>query len=628
MLEILKKAIEIRAVELQLLQGYKDRQFGGTVHTCIGQELLPSILSAVLDNSPFIISNHRGHGHFIAHTNKIQGLFCEFLGRSGAQSFGVGGSQHLYANNFLSNGIQGCTSPFAVGIGMVRPTIIYMGDGTLGIGAVYEAFNMSKLVSSKILFVVEDNGISQTTPSARVLSGSIVKRFDSFGIHTVEVDSSNPLEMYNILLDLEDAWRENTVIALVVKSYRLNSHSKGDDTRPLKALERLPDPLKILSSKLGVDYCELLKQSSKNIIDIWNISLGQSKGAPPIKNKSPNNSIPYLKKVGPMRVNEIIRSSIDKALDADGMFIGEDIVTYWNPGDEPYGGAFGVSLGLSENHGKVIGSSISEAGIVGLAAGRSFASKKLSIAEIMFADFSTLIVDQLHNGVDKYKKMFGVDVKIPLVVRLPYGMGRGYGPTHSQSPFELFSGLSEIIVISYNPLIDYHAILEKTASQGFSVIIFEPKTLYGDRHEVWLKLLDNFNIISMPGDLVGNLLLSKGVNPKYIVICHGSAIKASIEAVIEFALDAQVLIVNELYRDMDYLDFLKMNSLPVIIVEEANCKYGSLWSSISKELYAMSASRKVLVSDYVDNIPANTEWEQNLIITKKTVLDLINEAIL
>ena len=48
MLEILKKAIEIRAVELQLLQGYKDRQFGGTVHTCIGQELLPSILSELL----------------------------------------------------------------------------------------------------------------------------------------------------------------------------------------------------------------------------------------------------------------------------------------------------------------------------------------------------------------------------------------------------------------------------------------------------------------------------------------------------------------------------------------------------------------------------------------------------
>lgn len=68
--------------------------------------------------------------------------------------------------------------------------------------------------------------------------------------------------------------------------------------------------------------------------------------------------------------------------------------------------------------------------------------KKLSIAEIMFADFSTLTVDQLYNGVDKYLKMFGTKLNVPLVVRLPYGMGRGYGPTHSQAPFEIFSGLA------------------------------------------------------------------------------------------------------------------------------------------------------------------------------------------
>ena len=150
-------------------------------------------------------------------------------------------------------------------------------------------------------------------------------------------------------------------------------------------------------------------------------------------------------------VNEHIRDAIDQSLCDEALFIGEDIVTKWSDKDPPYGGAFGVSLNLSEKNKNVVGSSISEAGLVGVAAGYSFASQRLAIAEIMFANFSSLIVDQVFNGFDKFRKMFGCDFPIPLAIRLPYGMGRGYGPTHSQTPLELFSSLSETVILSYTP---------------------------------------------------------------------------------------------------------------------------------------------------------------------------------
>lgn len=627
MKNIYKKGLIIRAVEEQLLKGYKDRHFGGTVHTCIGQEILPSILSTTLTNDPFIISNHRGHGHFVAHTGCVEALFCEFLGKKGAQSKGIGGSQHLYAENFLSNGIQGCTSPFSVGIGMIRPTIIYMGDGTMGSGIVYEAINMSKITNSKVLFVVEDNEISQTTPSRMVLSGSIPDRYKAFDIFVIEVDSADPVEMHSQLENLEDLWAKNKVVALVVKSYRLNSHSKGDDTRTDDVLSDLPDPLKILSSYLDSDYESDFLEVMNNISDIWNKCLDY-----PSETFTSNKGFSYVQsleiaKTDSCRVNEKIRRGIEEALKDGALFIGEDIITRWRPNDKPYGGAFGVSFGLSDTYDNVIGTPISEPGIVGVAAGRAFASNKLSIAEIMFADFATLIVDQLHNGVDKYKKMFGHSLRIPLVVRLPYGMGRGYGPTHSQSPFEIFSGLSEVLSISYTPLIDYAALIKNIKLQGASVIVYEPKLFYGDKIKDWTDLIKDFESQIIPGALVGNYLFTKGINPKCLVVTHGSFVKATLEAIKDLNVDIQVLVVNELYSRSNYLDFKLERDLPLVIVEESNCAYGPLSVSISKELMLKKSCRDVVINKHVVNIPANSVWEQDLMISKKVVNDLIERVL-
>lgn len=251
MKNIFQKAIQIRAVEEQLLISYKNRDFGGTVHTCIGQELLPAMLSELLGSDNFILSNHRGHGHYIAHTGDYKSLFREFLGKEGAPSRGIGGSQHLYNRNFLSNGIQGCTAPFAVGIGVVKPTIYYLGDGTFGEGTLYEALNLAKLMKSRLLFVVEDNEISQSTPSRKVLVGEgIPKRLSAFGIECIEIDSADPEAMFKSIEALARRWPCEDPIALVCKSYRLRSHSKGDDTRNPEFILGLPDPLRILAAKL------------------------------------------------------------------------------------------------------------------------------------------------------------------------------------------------------------------------------------------------------------------------------------------------------------------------------------------------------------------------------------------
>ena len=127
---------------------------------------------------------------------------------------------------------------------------------------------------------------------------------------------------------------------------------------------------------------------------------------------------------------EGLRNGIKKLLiDSDVILIGEDI-------EEPYGGAFKVSKGLShEFPNQIINMPMSEQGFTGMAIGMSLAGMK-PIVEIMFGDFITLIVDQLVNHAAKFSWMY--EKKIHLVVRTPMGGYRGYGATHSQSLVKLF----------------------------------------------------------------------------------------------------------------------------------------------------------------------------------------------
>jgi len=136
-----------------------------------------------------------------------------------------------------------------------------------------------------------------------------------------------------------------------------------------------------------------------------------------------------------------LNSALRKALGDDErvLLIGEDIL-------DPYGGAFKVTRGLStEFPGRVLAAPISEAGMVGVAAGMALRGLR-PVVEIMFGDFITLAADPLINSAAKFEWMYNGQVHVPLVVRTPMGGRRGYGPTHSQTLEKHFLGVSGLVV--------------------------------------------------------------------------------------------------------------------------------------------------------------------------------------
>jgi pyruvate/2-oxoglutarate/acetoin dehydrogenase E1 component len=156
---------------------------------------------------------------------------------------------------------------------------------------------------------------------------------------------------------------------------------------------------------------------------------------------------------------------------SDVYLLGEDIL-------DPYGGAFKITQGLSTRWpGRVLTTPISEAALFGVTAGMALRGYR-PVLEIMFGDFVALGLDQVVNGIGKFREMFDDQVSVPLVVRTPMGGGRGYGPTHSQSLEKLLLGVPGITVVAANECHDFVGLIHEAVADDEPVFLIEHKLLY------------------------------------------------------------------------------------------------------------------------------------------------------
>ena len=99
--ELILSSIKIRFFEEKILSLFEEGLVKGTTHTCIGQELHAVYISSKLNSNDTVISNHRGHGHYLSLTNDYLGLVKSFVENRSYVTGGWGGSQHLYKKYIL-----------------------------------------------------------------------------------------------------------------------------------------------------------------------------------------------------------------------------------------------------------------------------------------------------------------------------------------------------------------------------------------------------------------------------------------------------------------------------------------------------------------------------------------------
>jgi 2-oxoisovalerate dehydrogenase E1 component len=512
--QLFDKAYLVRTVEEQLLELFAAGKLSGTTHTCIGQEMSAVALAAALDRQKdIVVSNHRCHGHYLAWTDDPDGLIAEVMGKATGVCAGLGGSQHLSARGFMSNGIQGGIVPVAAGLAFAEKlaatdgiVAVCIGDGTLGEGVVYETFNMAAKWRLPLLIVLENNRYAQSTSQTETLAGDICARAAAFGIRTLHGETWQPAALAALLrAAAADVRRGGGPVFVRVDTYRLAAHSKGDDDRDPQEVEEYVrrDPLNVfLAEPHGDDDAAFadIRERVARAIERAAAAPALARAEAAEKPSSVTWRRAALEQGTQLAaINGALRAWL--ADDPRVVLLGEDIRS-------PYGGAFKATRGLSDSYpDRVINTPISEAGIVGVANGLALAGRR-PVVEIMFGDFLGLTFDQLLNHAAKFRGMYNGRVSSAIVVRTPMGGGRGYGPTHSQNIEKHFAGIPGLSVVVLHGRASIAALYAALRDSVDPTLVIENKLLY--RECAAAPLPPGYEAFETAGPLPTTALRSRG----------------------------------------------------------------------------------------------------------------------
>lgn len=276
-IKLYKEMLLIRRFEERLLSEFSTGKLVGTTHAYIGQEANAVGVFDVINVDDIIFSNHRCHGHYLAYGGDPYLLAAEIMGKKTGLVGGRGGSQHIQFRNFYSNGIQGGITPIAVGMALAEKqlqtdniALVFLGDGTLGEGIVYESFNIASLWKIPVLFIIENNLYAQTTPIQSALAGKIIDRLTAFGIKAWEYNTTDVLKIREVSTEAVDYVRRSIQPAgLILNTYRFSAHSKGDDFRDKDEItsHQKIDPLIIHRVRLEIEECQKAEEEVDHIIE-------------------------------------------------------------------------------------------------------------------------------------------------------------------------------------------------------------------------------------------------------------------------------------------------------------------------------------------------------------------------
>ncbi len=179
-----------------------------------------------------------------------------------------------------------------------------------------------------------------------------------------------------------------------------------------------------------------------------------------------------------LSIAEALRQAIreEMARDPRVFCLGEDIGI---PGG--FGGAFTVTLGLSEEfgHERILDTPISEEGFIGVAIGAALAGLR-PIADVQYGDFLFMAMDQVANQAAKMCYMSGGTVHVPLVLRVPVG-ATSRGAQHAQSLEAFFTHIPGLKVVAPATAYDAKGLLKSAVRDDNPVLVFEHKLLYGSK---------------------------------------------------------------------------------------------------------------------------------------------------
>ncbi|MET1062388.1 MAG: alpha-ketoacid dehydrogenase subunit beta [Aeromicrobium sp.] len=230
-----------------------------------------------------------------------------------------------------------------------------------------------------------------------------------------------------------------------------------------------------------------------------------------------------------MTMVKAINSGLRASMEADPKVVvmGEDIGRL--------GGVFRVTEGLQKDFGdhRVMDTPLAESAIVGTAIGLTFRGFR-PVIEIQFDGFVYPAYDQIVSQVARMHFRSSGKVRMPVVIRIPYGGGIGAVEHHSDSPEAQFAMTAGLKVVAPSTPHDAHWMIQQAVASDDPIVFMEPKRRYWESGQVDTGSTD------LP------LWSSQVVRPgrDATLITYGPMVKtclASAEAAVEDGLELEVI---------------------------------------------------------------------------------------
>lgn len=634
--------LRIRMFEDRCLALRRADVIQGSIHLCNGQEAVPTGVLAAIPGAR-VVATYRGHGWALACGVPMAPLLAEICGRATGLNGGRGGSPYFTAPDYGFMGetsIVGAGLPIACGLALAAQVkgspdvaVVTFGDGALSQGAAHEALIFAAARRLPVVFVCENNGWAEMTPTSAVVGGDgLTARIAAYGIPAVCAEGTDPIVVASIAAEAAERARAGggpTFLEFEVP--RIAAHYSGDveQYRPADDRSRAEaaDPLARargelvdggLADETSLAFLErAVAAEVDEAVDLAthamfpDVSTARRHVLAELPRHEPAAGEPHdeaKELTYGLAVNEALRREL--ASRPDVVVYGEDIAIP--------GGTFGVTRNLQREFGeqRVFDTPIAEAAILGSALGASLDGLR-PIVEIMWADFLLVALDQLINQAANVRYVNEGRMSAPLVVRCQQGATPGSCAQHSQSLEALLAHVPGLRVGIPSTPQDAYDMLRLAVALDDPVILFEARALYLDKAVVRL---------ASPAPDFGGRWLRRG--DQVSIVSWGrmarEALRAA-EALATEGIDAGVL-------DLRWLNPLDLAALAdaveasgrILIAHEANVTGGfgaEVAAAVTERCFDLLDAPPVRVGTPDVRIPASSVLMSSLVPDASTIAD-------
>lgn len=500
LLDLYKKILKPRLIEEKMLilirQGKVSKWFSG-----IGQEAIAVGVTAVLDETEYVLPMHRNLGVFTTRNIPLHRLFSQWQGKANGFTKGRDRSFHFGTQEYKIIGMISHLGPqlgIADGIALAdklqnnkKITAVFTGEGATSEGDFHEALNIAAVWKLPVMFIIENNGYGLSTPTnEQYACENLADKGIGYGIESHVLDGNNILEVYTKLASLKAEMRETPrPVLLEFKTFRMRGHEEASGTKyvPQELMDEwaAKDPVtnyRNYLAEIGVlttEYDEQLHNEIKQEID-ENLAIANAEPeiVPTYSGELDDvykdfeyEEYTHSEEVKNIRFIDAIRNSLEQSMwrNKNLVIMGQDIAEY--------GGAFKITDGFVDAFGKerVRNTPICESAVVSTGMGLSINGYK-AIVEMQFADFVSTGFNPIVNLLAK--SHYRWSEKADVVVRMPCGGGTQAGPFHSQTNEAWFTKTPGLKVVYPAFPYDAKGLLNTAINDPNPVLFFEHKQLY------------------------------------------------------------------------------------------------------------------------------------------------------